>query len=224
MERMKPEKITKTLEKIGNAHSIKELDTEEFKEQMGQLADTTFQYNQNRVPEPEKSKIGAAFLSGDPCRALKRLVDLRRGSEGVGRFASGIRKGFELENPESTIVWVYRWLLKAFGNVMRSDDVCREYIESGGLESSLGELNSLEVQQQRDSDPLRSPTAEAICAHLSLIYSTSCWPSVKDALRAELRRCGFFPILMHFAQSTYVLHPTALFPHFFIIYSVVEIH
>ena len=76
---MKPDEIVETLGKIRNAKSIKELDNQEFRDQMKRLADTTVEYCDKKIPEPDASEIPLAFLRGEPDKVLAKLVEFRSG-------------------------------------------------------------------------------------------------------------------------------------------------
>ena len=107
---MKPEEVTEIVEKIGNAKSVKELDTLEFKELALKLREITFECVCDKLTQSEASAIIEAFENGKPFKAFKNLVSLRKGTiSPSGQNTPSA--GFLLENKAANIAWVYCYFI-----------------------------------------------------------------------------------------------------------------
>ena len=191
--------MTVLLERVMNAKSVEDLDSETVSRQMKRLAETTVEYSDNKIPEPAASEIISAFLQGHPGAALCRIVELRSGRslnlESGSHFSSN-----------------YLYLLSSFINAMsRVVEVRKEYITSCCARAALLELKSSEFMQHRDKSPTESPTARAISSHLHLIYHVSIWESLRAELGEQLRLEGFFPILKELTKSRSLYFPLTFF-------------
>jgi len=198
-DRIEPREINFLLERVLNAKSAQELDSEAFSRQMMRLSSTTFECSGKKIPEPAASEIIIAFLQGHPGAALCRLVELRSGRSLTDQTTFGLPVSIE-NSFHFTIN--YRHLLYSFANAMEgSANVCREYISSSCARAALLELESIEFAQHRDKSPTDSPTAKAISLHLTLIFNVSTEKPLTAELGEQLRRAGFFPIIKEHTKS-----------------------
>ena len=118
---MKPTEIRETVRKIGSVRSVKEIDNQNFYDQVDKLFDTTLEYLHNKIPEPAASETVAAFISGDPSKAYRRLVELRsRRSLGDLR-ESAESVAADIENRQSHFSFIYCNFNSSLLNAMNED-------------------------------------------------------------------------------------------------------
>ena len=71
--------ITETVRAIGRARTAQELDNQNMQNLAERMCHATVAFNRDEIPEPAASVLIAAFLSGDPSKAYRNLVELRSG-------------------------------------------------------------------------------------------------------------------------------------------------
>ena len=203
----KPEEIRKTVLMIGRVQTAVVINNPTIHSLVSKMCDTTLEYGLKKIPEPAASELIAAFLSGDPSRAYRNLVEMRSGRslcDQSGRHRQ-ITVPIDLEKRKSHFSFIYRDFNSSYLNSMvRRLDVCSSYLSGGCVEAALFELRSIDFKKHKNNSLEESPTAAAIAVHLSLIYNVSIQPSLKAQLCAELQRHNYFPVLREFALSKYV--------------------
>ena len=206
INKMQLEEIREIVLKIGRVRTAQELNNQDFSKLVENLCLTILACDQNKIPEPAASELIAAFLSGDPSKAYRNLVELRSGrslcdqSDSVGHSALPV----DLDK-NSYFSFVYRNFNSSYGNSMsRRPNVKSLYLSSGCIEAALRELRSMDFKMHKNDSPAESPTAASICHHLGLIHSVSSVQSLQPQLCAELQRLSYLPVLREFTLSKYV--------------------
>ena len=198
--------ISESVMKISRTKSIEEIDTEIFSQQMKKVHALSVEYFRRKIPEPELSEIPRAFLRGEPATAFIVLIEFRSGRSlrDLNRTDRPSKRPVDLEQ-KSAFALVYCNFLAALMNCMlRSEDLCREYLQGGCVPAALSELDSLQFAQNRDESPAESLTAKAISFHLTLLYNVSCESALRAELFKEFQRHGYFPIIKRYTLSKYV--------------------
>ena len=181
---------------------MKEIDNEEFAEEVFKIYRATSEYSENSLPESESSLLIAAFLSGDAAKAFRRLAELRSGRSLCDQ--SDCREPTDIENSRSHFSTIYCNFNSAFLNLMRCKKVCRAFLNGGCIEAALRELTTKEFNEHKNRSREDSPTAFAIGTHLNLIYNVSCRHDLQRQLGEELKIFGYLPILKEYSRSAYV--------------------
>ena len=200
-------KIRRTVLKIGRAKTVKEIDNQKIEFRVTDMCIVIIDCNHNKIKEPAASEMIAAFLSEDPSKAYRNLVELRSGRSLCDQSGSVRQTAvlIDLESKNSHFSVVYRNFNSSFQNSMvRRSNVMSLYVFGGCIEAALRELRSMDFKYHKNDSPEESPTAASICRHLGLIYSVSAETSLKQQLRAELQKNSYFPILSEFVLSKYV--------------------
>ncbi len=202
---MKPTEVREIVFKIGSVRSVKEIDNQNFRDQVETLLDTTLEFGHKKIPEPAASEFVAAFLSGDPSKAYRRLVELRSGRSLGDLRESAESVAGDIENRESHFSFIYCNFNSSFGNVMSgTEDVKSVFLSGGCIEAALFELSTKEFIEHKNKSSEKSPTVNAIGIHLSLIYNVSCSNSLKGILAEELQKNRYFGTIIEFTRSKYV--------------------
>ena len=201
---MEPAEIRETVRKIWSARSVKEIDNQNFQDQVGQLGDTTYEYFQNKIPERAGSEMIAAFLSGNPSKAYRRLVELRSGRSLGDLRESAESVAADIENRQSHFTFIYCNFNSSLLNAM-NEDVRSAFLSGGCIEAALFELKCREFIQHKNRSCSESPTAKSISVHLGLIYNVSNSDALKGKLAEELQKNRYFQTLKEFTRSVYVL-------------------
>ena len=200
-------KIRRTVLKIGRAKTVKEIDNQKIEFRVTDMCIVIIDCNHNKIKEPAASEMIAAFLSEDPSKAYRNLVELRSGRSLCDQSGSVRQTAvlIDLESKNSHFSVVYRNFNKAFQNSMaRRADVKSLYLSGGCMEAALLELSSIDFKEHKNDSPEESPTAEAISIHLLLIYNVSTTLSLKEKVYAELQKNNYFPVIKEFALSKYI--------------------
>ncbi len=201
---MKPAEMRETVQMLWRVRSAQELDNRNMEKRVRQMFGVVEKCNQKKIAEPAASQYIDAFLSGNPSKAYRNLVELRS-----GRSLSDQRDPprqtpvpVDLENKKSPFSFLYRNFNSTFMNTMSGRSVvCSRYRSGGCVEAALRELSTTDFRQQRDRSPAESPTATSIVTHLALLYNSSIELSLKEQRRAEQKKVSYFPIIKEFALS-----------------------
>ena len=200
---MKSAEIKETVKKIGSVRSVNEIDNQNFGAQVGKLCHVTLEYFQNKFQEPAAAEIIAAFLSGEPSKAYRRLVELRSGRSLGEQTVSSRSAAADIEDTRSHFSFIYRNFNSSFLNAMRSEDVRNAFLNGGCIEAALGELSCKEFTERKNKSREESPIAKAIGTHLLLIYNVSNSDSLKGKLAEELKKYRYFHTIKEYARSAY---------------------
>ncbi len=208
MARSASKEITETILRIGNAKTVQELNTEDLSEQTKKIADTLLECSMTKVQEPELSDILSSFRKGAPSKAHLRLIELRSAIsifDQSSQSSSLNSSPVNLDKEHPLFSEVYKNFLAALVRAVLCDEaIGREYIESGCVEGSLRELNSLDFQNLKIKSPQDSPTAHAINRHLTIMLNISSKLSLQLQMGEQLQRHGYFQTLQKFTQNSYV--------------------
>ena len=204
---MKPAEMRETVQTIWRVRSAQELDNRKMEKRVRRLFDVVLDCSQKQIAEPAASQYIDAFLSGNPSKAYRNLVELRSGrslsdqSDQVGVSAVPV----DLDNKDSHFSVIYRKFTISYLNSMpRPADLYRLYLSGGCVEAALRELNSAEFKEHKNDSPDESRTAWSIRTHLGLIYNVSTQPTLQPQLCAELQSHSHVPVLKEFTLSKYV--------------------
>ena len=192
---MKPLEIKEAVNTIAKAESVEELDKPEFKGKIETLKEIARDCLFEKIAKEEIVAIRNAFWEGDPFKALTNLITLRKGKNNS--------PGFELENPNSDIAWVYCYFIRALASMAGDDKYAKALYEKGCIKTCLEEFECKEFRKNKNKPSKDSPTATVIPYHLTLIFNITGSSSQLGKIGDQMRSIGLFPKLKKYTKSKY---------------------